>query len=386
MRILLLFIFLYSFKASAYPDFISYGYNTCISCHFNSHGNGPLTDYGRALFSQEIAARNLWTPKSVSDDTIAEKSGFIPGVELPFWVRPGLKYRGLWIQTGPGSATKNERWIRMQRDLNLVLSADRDYRTVLVLNYGLLHEGDQDYYGNEKPVDWVSREHYLRFFPLKKLLVSVGLMDIAYGLRTGDHTSVSRGALGLGQEDQVHGVLLQWFEREWDFTIHGFSGNLLREESAQRKGFSVQSEFMLFENNKFGFSYMQADTSALKTQRLALHNRLGLPRAPGSSLLAEIGLKRNKSVSQSAAQDGAYAMLQAIVHIRRGYNIISVIERNHNELKSSATETSRWTLGLLMFPLQRTEFRLTMVQGKIYSPTTSAKDSTQLQGQIHVSW
>lgn len=379
-----LIVFLFSAQAWAYPDFISYGYNTCISCHFNSHGYGPLTDYGRALFSQEIAARNFWTPKSVADEEIAEKSGFVPGVELPYWVRPGIKYRGLYLKNNPGSVTESERWIRMQRDFNLVLSADEGYRTVLVGNIGLLHE-PEDYYDDGKEKTTVSREYYIRFFPLKKLLFSAGLMDIAYGIRTGDHTSVSRGALGLGQDDQVHGVLTQWFENSWDATLHVFAGNLHRDEAVQRKGFSVQTEYLTSEFNKVGFSILQSQTETTKSSRVAIHNRHGISKAPGSSLIVEVGLKQDETEG-SDKQEGAYFMGQTIIHLTRGYNLISGLERFQDSLGSSTNEFSRWTLGFLLFPLQRTELRLTMVQGKLYSPTFANNDFTQFQGQIHVSW
>lgn len=387
MRTLFLFVFLFSNSALAYPDFISYGYNTCISCHYNSHGYGPLTDYGRALFSQEIAARNFWTPKKIDDETLAANSGFIPGVELPYWFRPNIKYRGLYMHTNPGSPDKTKRWIRMQRDINLVFSADDGYRTILVLNYGLLPEKNTDFYQSGEPVDAVSREHYVRFFPLKKLLVAGGLMDIAFGLRTGDHTSVSRDSLGLGQNGQVHGVMLQWLEDKWDATLHTYIGNLFEKENRQRKGASIMSEYLTSETNKVGFSLMQANSEVAKAQRLAVHDRFGIPNLKGTSIIGELGFRKDQNLAANSAETtGMYWMVQSIIRLSRGYNFLSTIERYQNELKSTATERSRWTLGFLMFPLQRTELRLNLVQAKVYDPTLAAQDVTQLQGQVHVSW
>ena len=64
-----LFTLFLSATASAYPDFIGYGYASCLTCHFNGQGSGPLNDYGRALWSAEIASRALY-PKSMSDEEI----------------------------------------------------------------------------------------------------------------------------------------------------------------------------------------------------------------------------------------------------------------------------------------------------------------------------
>ena len=384
-----LLAFFISSTALAYPDFISYGYNTCISCHYNSHGNGPLTDYGRALFSQEIAARNFWTKKSKTDEEIAEKSQFIPGVDLPYWIRPSIKYRGIYAEANPGSSNSRERWIKMQRDLNLVFATDDSARMIFVLNYGFTHEKQYDYYQSGEPVNAVTREHYFRFFPVKKLLIAAGLMDVAYGLRTSDHTSVSRDfrGMGLGQDDQVHGVMAQWFEEKWDATIHAYLGNMFEPDERQRQGASFIGEYLTSETNKLGFSIMQANSDQSKSRRVAIHNRLGIPNVHGSSILAELGLRDDQNIVLGTAKtQGMYAMVQSIVRLTRGYNLQSSIERYQIELKSTGDEVSKWTLGFLMFPLQRTEVRLNMVQTKFYSPVSAISDSTQLQGQVHVSW
>lgn len=377
--------FLFSASAFAYPDFISYGYNTCISCHFNSHGNGPLTDYGRALFSQEIASR-AFVPKKVDDETLAGHSQFIPGVDLPFWIRPSLKARYLYLLENPGSSQSQKHFIRMQRDVNMTFAADRDQKIILQLNLGLTNESQTDYYQNGKKVSYVSREHYIRFFPVKKLLLAAGLMDIAYGLRTGDHTSLARDPLGFGYDDQVHGALAQWFEEKWDGTVHAFVGDLSEPKHARRTGESVMFEYLTSETNKAGFSVMQAKSEDVKQFRAAIHDRFGIPNVKGSSIIGELGYRGDKNLQSLAASQGLYAVLQSIINISRGYNIQTSIERYQKDFKSTASETSRWTLGFLTFPLQRTEFRFGIVQYKTYSPTLAAQDITQLQGQLHVSW
>lgn len=374
-----------STAAFAYPDFISYGYNTCISCHYNSHGNGPLTDYGRALFSQEIAARPF-IPKSVDDETLASYSQFIPGVDLPFWIRPGLKTRYLWMKENPGGGDEHKHWIRMQRDVNVVFSADQDSRTIVVINYGMTPEKDYDYYGDGTKHSYISREHYIRLFPLKKLLLAAGLMDIAYGIRTGDHTSLARDALGLGEDDQVHGVMAEWFEEKWDFTLHGFVGNKFEPAHAQRQGASMMFEYLTSETNKLGFSAVQANSDDAKQFRVALHDRLGIPNVHGSSIITELGYRGDRNNSTKASSQGMYGMLQSIIRLTRGYNIQTAIERYQNGFKNDSDERSRWTLGLLMFPFQRTELRMGMVQYKNYNPNLASQDVTELQGQLHVSW
>ncbi len=382
----LLLISYFSIQAWSYPDFIGYGYKTCIMCHYNSQGNGPLTDYGRALFSQEIAARNFWTSDKTSDEEVAEKySGFIPGTELPWWIRPSVKYRGLWFQTKPGGSESISRWIQMQRDINVVVSFDEASQKIFVLNYGLTGIPATDYYGDGNKIDAISREHYFRFYLTDKLLVETGLMDKVYGLRTSNHTQYSRAAIGLGQDDQVHGTHLQWIEENWDASLHLFAGNLFRPAAVRKAGGAFQFEYSLGEKTRIGASALTEKNEQIESKRLAIHSRWGFPRNQGSSILFETGLMQDQTVGSNSTT-GVYSLLQSVVHFVRGYNFLTVIERSQSEAKFSAPELERWTFGFLMFPLQRTEVRLTAVQFKNFSPEAVSKDQWQLQGQVHVSW
>jgi hypothetical protein len=354
-------------------------------CHYDSRGGGPLTDYGRALYSQEIAARNFWTPSSVSDEEVAGRSGFIPGKELPYWIRPSLEYRGLWVQTNPGGSNSKTISMNMERDVNLVFAFDPKQRTVLVLNYGLLPYANTDYYANGHPISGVSREHYLRFFLSKEVLISAGLMDIAYGLRIDDHTAYSRGSLGLGENDQVHGVLVHWLGQNWDVSAQGFVGNLFAPSNTRRKGGAVEFEYAAAERDRVGSSITYWTTATGTAGRFGVHNRWGLPNAQGSSLIAEVGLKQDKTDGSSATL-GSYGLIQALVNLVRGYNFLTTIERDQDQSKFSSPENQRWTFGFLMYPLQRTEVRLTAVQDKTFAPSDASPDQWQLQGQVHVTW
>ena len=86
-NLFILFIF-FSISAFAYPDFISYGYNSCLNCHYNGMGGGPLTDYGRSLFATEITARTFVSNKTHTKVEIERigitfpKSVFIDGLYL----------------------------------------------------------------------------------------------------------------------------------------------------------------------------------------------------------------------------------------------------------------------------------------------------------------
>jgi hypothetical protein len=95
--LLICYLLLLALPALSYPSFVSYGYRSCVTCHFNGQGGGALNDYGRALFSAEIASRAFYSD-SVSDEELGERSGFLGKTALPWWLRPGFKGRLLWFQ------------------------------------------------------------------------------------------------------------------------------------------------------------------------------------------------------------------------------------------------------------------------------------------------
>ena len=63
-------VFLYfSFNnnAFAYPHFIAHGYNSCITCHYNPMGNGPVNDYGRAVGATMVSSRGFYDDNKPED-------------------------------------------------------------------------------------------------------------------------------------------------------------------------------------------------------------------------------------------------------------------------------------------------------------------------------
>lgn len=379
----LILISLSGTAAWSYPNFIGYSYTTCITCHYNPQGHGPLNDYGRAIFAQEIAARPF-IPKRIDDEVLAERSGFIPGKELPSWLRPGLKYRGLWFKTDPGSTASIEKYFAMQTEVNLALH-DEDQKYVFVATWNQLHE-ERDLWGKGEPVQDFFRELYLRFRIGARVYLSAGLFDKVYGIRTVDHTSYSRARIGLGQYDQTHGLAVMYAGSSWDVTLHLQAGHQQKVETAQHKGVSLQSEFEIGEQHRLGFSLLSTSTEGAAWNRAAIHDRWGFVGSPGTSLMWEFGMVQNTIKATETTKTGTYALVETLVHLTRGYNLLSSVERFQEEVKSSSPESYRWTLGFLTFPFQRTEFRATMTNVKNYSLDSSNPDSWLAQGQLHVSF
>lgn len=372
-------IFSYTQVSHAYPDFIGYGYSSCITCHFNGLGSGALNDYGRALFAQEITARDVF-PKSMEDEEIAAMSGFLGSKPLPWWIRPGIKYRGLWLQQGLGTDQRMERFINMQADVNLnfILNKKQDYVAVLTPSYTAL----EPYYGKQNT--WFMKEYYLRVKITNNYWLYLGQMDKAYGVRQIDHSAYSRSGLGLDQYSQSTGAILHITYSDWDVALNGFVGNAAQEDPDKQKGFSATGEYQVYEKFKVGASVLSSESDVRKYNLAGVQTRMGLTK--GSSLIAEAGLKEITTKATAIKQLGSYAYVQTLINFRRGYNLLSTIEQSRADIEKSSTEMMKWSFGALLFPVPRSELRLMFVNGKAYDETVAIQDSWAFQAQYHLSY
>ncbi len=353
-----------------------------MTCHYNGQGSGPLNDYGRALFSQEIASRSFYSNKT-TDEQLGESSGFAGKAQLPYWFHPGFKYRGLALQTDPGSSLSKNRFINMQAEANLAVSLDQDQKYVFVGSYGYVPTPQgQSSTSTNKPSNWLSREHYFRWQVSDQYFLFIGSMDKVYGIRIIDHTSYSRLYTGNAQNDQTHGVMIQRIRPENEITAHFFAGNLAQDSANRQKGLSIMYEKDLGEFHRIGGTGYYSSDDYVKWTRAEMHSKYGFGK--GNSLLSEFGIIKNE-VANTAATTGAYAMLEANALLTRGYNFVSQVDYINQTMSTATPDLIRWSTGLLMFPLPRFEFRTFIVNGRTVSDSGVSPDLWSLQAQLHLS-
>ncbi len=373
--------------AFSYPSFIGYGYSSCITCHYNGHGGGALNDYGRALYATEIAARDIYSEKTTEEE-IAGDSGFLLSKPLPWWIRPGLKYRDLWFQNNPGSSSaKYEKYVNMQTEINLNFFLDQKQKVGLITTTAYTVYPRRFSTGTEINVPfWFAKEYYIRYQYSKTFWIYLGQLDRVFGLRQVDHTAVSRKLLGITHFDQTQGTVLHWTYPTWDFAANAFVGNGDERPQVKQKGLSVSGEYELAEKFKIGASGLTSKSETLQWKILAVHSRMGLSK--GSSLQAESGVYEKTALSPTPAAPvlAAYGILESLTLLRRGYNLLSVFQYSKADIKSPSAEMTSLGVGLLAFPLPRTEVRIMAINGKNYNENSASEDSWQLQSQLHVSW
>lgn len=382
--------FLSSCLAYAYPEFIGYGYSSCLTCHVNGQGSGPLNDYGRALWSAEIAGK-LFYSKSTTDEEMAAQSGFLGKVELPYWIRPHAKYRAINLRRSPGSSQDTTKFYQMQADVGLTLQADEDGRFVAVGTWGNLINQSEYLQGKQGFNNIYAREHYLRIEAMKSWWIYAGLLEKVFGLRNIDHTSYQRTYQGfnvttdsLNGIAQSQGLILQKVEEKWEASVNYFIGNPRDSESYKQKGLSFMGEYEIREKARIGSSFLDSKSDLLKKRMLAFHYRQGLSK--GSALMFEYGFIENETQTGTISKTtGSYNLIEGLFLLTRGYNFHTTVERYNEEFKPEKPDRWKYSLGLLMFPLPRLELRADLVNSRDISNQRAADDNWAIQGQAHVS-
>lgn len=348
-------------------------------------GSGPLNDYGRALFATEITANT----SGATEDQLSDESGFFGKSEIPWWIRPGAKFRGMFLKTRleDGNNSVN-RFIPMQANLNTAILLDKKADKILVGSFDYAPTPSRFTSSKErKPANWISKEHYFRWQIKKGLLVYAGLLDKPFGLRHPDHTAFDRGfnSFGLNQNDQSHGVVLQYSTELWDVFVDAFFGNYSQDADLRQKGFSVMGEYSTDKNVVVGASILQSKNDYLDMTRMSVHTRVGF--AKGKSVMAELGMRKDVPLQISdPTKNGAYSYVQALIAVERGYNILTTYQIYKDDLTSSGVTRNKLGLGALIFPWKKTEFRTEVINDRTVADQNSTDDTWTLQAQVHLSW
>lgn len=369
----------------AYPDNIGFGYRNCITCHYNGFGGGPINDYGRALFANTIASRALIND-TYDDEKLTESSGFFMKPEAgPWWWKPGFKYRGLFLQTNPGSDLAVNRYIHMQTEFNSAFFFDQNENFIVVGSIGYLPPPTRLKDSGETISPFISREYYARYKLNEKWWVYAGFMDKVFGLRTNDHTAYNRAKVGVAQNDQTHGVVGHWINDKEEAGVHVFLGNMSQGSDLRQKGASLFYEKEVGEKRAAGASILTSKNNYVNWNRVSVHYKQGF--GEGTSLIGEFGLLENTGLgSDTSKKLGSFLFTQSLIRLVRGYHLMMQFEHYNEEFSANSPDLYRLGLGFLTYPLPRFEFRLLAQSQRGVSQLDFVDDAWNLQGQLHVSW
>lgn len=382
VKILFLFTtFFLSLKTLAYPNFIGFGYTSCLTCHYNPFGNGPLTDYGRALGATVVADDMLYSKETTLDE-LGKKSGFFYSEHMNDWFRPSLNYRGLFLRRDLSADIREDEIIHMDANImttfRLGPKSNRD-RFIATFTFGYAPKPRN---GNQTQVDqYRTREHYLGWRINQNWGIYAGLMDKVYGLRVPDHIAFSRATTQNTMNDQTHGLLIHYTNESLDVGIQPFVGNLGEEANVRQKGVAATMEYTI--SNKFrpGASFQMGESEFLKAYAYALHARVGFGK--GNSVIAEIGQTKEEAIKRGTQNEGRYWMVQTHLLAKKGLFVLNTIEYLKANLDRE-DKTLRWGPGVQYFIINGVELRADLYNSRLFSEQSVSDDVWDLTGQLHL--
>jgi hypothetical protein len=365
--------------AKSYPTFIGYGYTSCQVCHFNAFGNGPLTDYGRALGATMISARGPFAGKQ-TEEGLALASGFLGSRPLPEWFRPALDFRGLSLIDEMQLKGSRKRLIPMQLDAAITLqNSSRNHWATMSVGY--LPKRGIEAPSSEGRLPLISREHYVSTLVTESLRVNIGMMDIVYGIRTPDHTAYSRAASNLRQNDQAHQFLVHHFGETYEVGVAAILGNLFQDSELRQKGGSLLAEYDLYEKIRIGHSHAYTSNNYRSRLMNAVHARIGA--GEGSAVLFEVGMVSEKTKIPSQTFS-SYLLTENMVRVMRGLHILVLGEYFTRDTFNPNTRFVRLGPAIQYFPMNRIELRGDFQVTRGLNAPSVEKDSLDLLIQAHV--
>lgn len=372
------FLFVFVIKeVASYPHFVGYGYTSCITCHYNPYGNGPLNNYGRALGATAVSARWL-VPDYVEEETIAKNSSFF-GVSPSSWIQPSFDYRGLLLKRDFREESEDTEWIDMMADLNLVVRTDQTNRYFFSATFGYAPTPTSLENTGQEVENYRWRDYYLGLRPGQNWGVYLGLMDKIYGIRIAEHTNFSRSITNLTQNDQSHGIQFHYTSSNFEIGIGGFAGNLIQDSGLRQVGASGKFDYVMPHKGKMGVSALKSESEYLDMYMWAFHYQTSVGK--DSSILAEYGKVVKSSISTNDEQEQDYGLGQAYLNVKRGVFIINSLEYLK---ESNGDYRIRFGPGFQIFPHKNIEFRFELYNSRSFSDSSSTRDTWDLLSQVHL--
>jgi hypothetical protein len=376
----------FSVDARAFPNAIGHGYTSCLNCHFNPMGGGPLTDYGRAIGATAFAAVPFFvsaqgrSPEEV-DERLGQTSGFLGAIRLPEWIRPGANYRGLYLRQNLTSADPLSRWITMLAEGNLVLRTKKErFLAVGRLAYIPVPETIPAAQKNAAR-NLISREHYVGSRITRSLGLYLGMMDTAFGIRVPDHTAYLRSMTLLNQADQSHTLMIHYGAKSMDAAVQLLAGNLYQSTDLRMQGASGIFEVDLGKDSRWGLSAYAASNDYRSRWMGAAHGRVGF--FGNAALLGQVGLIGETPVGQTSRR-GGYFFGQYSAPLVRGFNTLMTTEFYTADLNRDVERRFRAGPSIQYLPMQRLELRVDLLGTRSTGAARLQPDSFTLQSQVHV--
>ena len=281
ISILILIFSLQTKELSGYPSYIAFGYSACATCHYSPNGGSRVNAYGKSSISPLLqSATDLipfieGSPDTDDEEDLQAITGFDDDERPQFQYEIGGQVRALIRHRNEipqGESSKTD-FIPMLTEINTYMA-----RGPISLYLSLSGRKEKAPLDKDDKIVPFSREHWLMLMPTDETFIKLGRMTIPFGLKTPDHTRLTRNTMELLQYDQEYGVEISaLFEKTFITSMLYFGNHLVGESSTQNKGASASLEQQIWQKIFLGTSILFDSNDLRERQAYGFHTRIGLP-------------------------------------------------------------------------------------------------------------
>lgn len=273
-------------QALAFPEMVRHGYPNCTACHLSPSGGGVLSDYGRELSRELLAA---W--KSEDEDSV-EQEALHGLVEIPEWLSLGGDLRGLQLVRDTPELLEG-RVISMQADLEARVEVG-PFALSSTAGWQATRE------------EFLSRRHWAQYQAMDELSFRAGRFFPAFGIMLPDHIIATRQGLGFDQEMESYNLETSWLAEDWSVFATAILGRPDDTSLDREKGVALTPAVHLGKSYKIGLNWLYGTRTARGTNRYVtgLYGILGF--TSNLYLLTEVDLQGQTSTSTGDRSWGWY--------------------------------------------------------------------------------
>lgn len=335
--------------AEARPEFLRFGYFSCVSCHVAPSGGGALTAYGRGFAAEKLSMTTYLNAEQPLHGALGE---------VPEQVVLGGNYRLMQMYSEDVNARATQ-FFRMQADFELGVHHGPLWAVATAGFYG----PDDSKAGQELQY----RRHYVRYDIGDYAVLRAGRFTPRFGLMLPDHTSVVRGGMSMGQGRENHTAQAVYLSERIEASVDVFVGDEFDKTLDDRDhGFSLNAFWAAASDLRLG-------VHAWKSTLLDVVRTIGgislvgkLPK--GFYVMTEHDFGQTKQ--DASAKTGYGSTTRFGIDVVQGLNMFVKHDINKPDFKSNDATTRYTGLGTQWFPHPHFE-----VAGDI-GVATKAKDFT----------
>lgn len=342
-KVFLLILLSLSSVAKAYPEMIRHNYSSCTACHFSPSGGGLLNQYGRTI-SAEVLSR--WG----NEKEARPFYGALDNEKLNSWLQVGGNIRTLQFHH-ESDTVQEGRTIPMQAGIEV---AAQWKQWTWAFFFGRLNQ------------DWKVEPEFVRYYALYQLSdmvnIRLGRFVPNFGLNIPQHTFVTRGSLGFGQNSERDAIETTWTGEKWNLSFTGARSVVTPSRPQVETSLNTQINYNLGDSYRVGVSYWLGAEDSQHREIVSLHTALGFTEH--LYVLSEAALQTRKQTGNGTTE-GLYHFGKIGYEFTKGLHLQFVEEFAQSNLKNGTTKIESYGLGFLFYPRPHWEFETLYSKKKI---------------------